>query len=209
MGRALSFAAALLVGASALTPSDSRPRSAMSFDDVLAARRSTRTFATRDLSEVEIERIVWAAQGITASAGGGRTAPSAGATYPLEIYVVTRAGVFHYDPAPHALARVRSGDRRAELARAAGGQSAVRDAAIDVVIAAVPERTAARYGARAERYVFIETGHVGQNVLLEAVALGLGAVPIGAFDDEQIAAAAGLETRERAVYLIAVGPVSN
>ncbi len=182
---------------------------ATTLDGALARRRSVRTFSSRALSPQEIGRLAWAAQGITDAPSGGRTAPSAGALYPIELYVVAPEGVFHWAPEKSALERRSPDDRRAVLARAAHGQDAVRDAGIDLVLAGVPARTARKYGARAERYVLLEAGHVAQNVLLEAVALGLGAVPIGAFDDAEVARAVGLAEGEEALYVVAVGSVAR
>ena len=135
----------------------------------------------------------------------GRTAPSAGATYPLELWAITAAGVQRYVPDAHALRLVRSGDIRSELADAALGQRFVADAPLIVVVAAVPSRTAARYGERAGRYVALEAGHAAQNLLLEAVALGLAGVPVGAFDDAAVARTVGLDVGEVAFYLVPIG----
>jgi SagB-type dehydrogenase family enzyme len=183
--------------------------SATTLDGALARRRSVRAFSSRGVSPQEIGRLAWAAQGITDAPSGGRTAPSAGALYPIELYVVAPEGVFHWAPEKNALERRSPDDRRAVLARAAHGQDAVRDAGIDLVLAGVPARTARKYGARAERYVLLEAGHVAQNVLLEAVALGLGAVPVGAFDDADVARAVGLAEGEEALYVVAVGSVAR
>lgn len=215
MPRPLSLAAALIGAASALTLSPSRSREASdgagatTLDDALARRRSVRSFSSRELTPHEIGRLAWAAQGISDASSGGRTAPSAGALYPIELYVVGPDGVFHYVPEKNALERSGAGDRRAQLARAAHDQEAVRRAGVDLVFAGVPARTARKYGARAERYVLLEAGHAAQNVLLEAVALGLGAVPIGAFDDTEVSRAVGLAPGEDALYVVAVGAVAR
>ncbi len=216
MPRPFSLAAALIGAVSALTLSPSRSREAteardrgMTLDDALARRRSVRSYATRVLTSQEIARLAWAAQGITDPATGGRTAPSAGALYPIELYVVRPDGVFHYDPEKDALERQAEGDRRGQLARAAYDQDAVRHAGVDLVLAGVPARTAKKYGTRAQRYVLLEAGHVAQNVLLEAVALGLGAVPIGAFDDARVSNTVGLAPGEEPLYVVAVGAVDR
>jgi SagB-type dehydrogenase family enzyme len=175
-----------------------------SLEEVLAERRSVREFLADPLSDEELGQLLWAAQGVT-DAEGRRTAPSAGALYPLELYAVTSAGVYHYDPATHSIATHRTGDHRRGLQTAALGQGSVGEAPVTFVIAAVYERTAVKYGDRAERYVHLEAGHAAQNVLLEAVALGLGAVPIGAFSDERVEALLELPPEERALYLIPVG----
>lgn len=155
-------------------------------EQAIARRRSVRDFAARALTTEQIGQLLWAAQGVTDRARGFRAAPSAGALYPLEVYVVDAAGVYRYAPDAHALALVRAHDQREPLARAAFDQAAVREAPVDLVIVAVVARTRARYGSRAERYVALEAGHAAENVLLEATALGLGAVPIGAFEDDEV-----------------------
>ena len=171
----------------------------------LTGRRSVREFAARGLSTAQVGQLLWAAQGVT-DREGRRTAPSAGALYPLELLVVLPEGSFRYLPAEHALAGVRDGDLRPVLRSAALGQEAVADAPLVVVIAAVPARTAAKYGdERAMRYVLLEAGHAAQNLLLEAVVLGLGAVPVGAFDDARVAAILGLGPGEVPLYLVPVG----
>ena len=167
-------------------------------------RRSVRDYGERDLTWSDIGQLVWAAQGVTNDAGL-RTAPSAGGIYPLELDAVTRNGVFRYLPAKHALLHRTSADVRAKLARAAYGQSWLANASCVFSIAAVTERTARRYGTRAERYVQLEAGHVTQNVLLMAAGLGLGGTPVGAFNDDAVARTLGLDTGEIPLYLVPVG----
>lgn len=177
----------------------------MSLEEALARRRSVREFAAKSLPEAVLGQLLWAAQGIT-HPDGLRTAPSAGALYPLEVYVVTAAGFYHYNPHSHALERRSGSDLRPALARAALEQESVREAGAVVVFAAVVERTARRYGpARTPRYVALEVGHAAQNMLLEATALGLGAVPIGAFHDADVQRALSLPKDEEPVYLVPVG----
>ncbi len=181
-----------------------RFRGAAALAEVVAARRSRREFARRALSAEELSALLWAGQGIT-SPDGRRAAPSAGALYPVMLAVADGRGVFRYRPADHALEQVLAGDRRPALAAAALGQACVAEAAACVVIAADPGRLRARYAGRSERYCLLEAGHVAQNLLLAATALGLSAVPVGAFDDEALHAAAGLEEGSQALYLVAVG----
>jgi len=176
----------------------------ISLEEALQRRRSVRAFADTPLSDAEIGQLLWAAQGATDDAGH-RTAPSAGALYPLELYVGTSNGLYHYDPVHHGLILHARGDRRTEMQAAGLYQEALGDAPAIFVIAAVYERTEVKYGARAPRYVHMEAGHAGQNILLEAVALGLAAVPMGAFDDERLAKALSLPGDERPLYLIPVG----
>ena len=181
-----------------------RPSGEMSVEETLAARRSVRSYQDEALSLTELAQLLWAAQGITAH-WGGRTAPSAGATYPLEVYAVVgevtglEAGVFHYRPDGHLLVRRKAGDLRGELASAALGQGWVREAPVSLVIAARYERTTGRYGERGVRYVHIEVGHVGQNIYLQAEALGLGTVIVGAFDDQDVKTLLGIEEEPLAI----------
>jgi SagB-type dehydrogenase family enzyme len=177
----------------------------VSLEEVLSQRRATREFIPGPLSERQLSQLLWAAQGITGSEGY-RTAPSAGALYPLEIYVVLPAGFYHYDPARHRLDRISAEDLRPALCRAALEQQAVREAEAVFVITAVYERTAQKYGtARGSRYVHLEAGHAAQNLLLEAVALGLGAVSMGAFHDAEVQKALSLPRNHEPLYLIPVG----
>jgi len=175
-----------------------------SLEETLARRRSVRSFSPRQLTAGEVGQLLWAAQGTT-DEQGHRTAPSAGASYPLELYALTAAGVFRYLPADHALRLVRAADARPELGAAALGQESVASAPLVLVITGVVARTAARYGSRAERYVWLEAGHAAQNVLLQAVALGLGAVPVGAFDDGRVREILGAPADEAPLYVIPVG----
>ena len=163
----------------------------MSLEETLATRRSVRQYTDEPLTDVQISQLLWAAQGITRE-GRGRTAPSAGGLYPLELYLVTARGVFHYRPESHDLEVMSGEDVRGPLSQAALGQEAVRDAPAVFVVTAVFQRTAAKYGDRAVRYVHLESGHAAQGLLLEAVALDLGGVPIGAFDDGGVRGALGL-----------------
>lgn len=177
----------------------------MSLEETLAQRRSLRQFAGRSLSQAELGQLLWAAQGIS-SPEGLRTAPSAGARYPLEVYVVLPEGVYHYQPQGHRLDLHLAGDQRAALHAVTLRQDAVLQAPAVLVIAAVYERTAERYGAeRTPRYVHMEVGHAAQNVLLQAVALGLGAVPVGAFYDEDVQQVLALPDDQAPLYLIPVG----
>jgi SagB-type dehydrogenase family enzyme len=177
----------------------------LSLETCLRQRRSIRSFTEEALSLDEIGQLLWAAQGIT-DERGLRAAPSAGALYPLEVYGVTREGVFHYDPGQHAIIARVDEDLRQSLSQAALGQEAIAEAPLIVVITAVYERTEGKYGSqRGPRYVHLEAGHVAQNVLLEAVALGLGAVPIGAFDDLRVQGVLGLPPEHLPLYLIPVG----
>jgi len=171
----------------------------------LWTRRSSRTFGPGEVSRTDIGQLVWAAQGINDPARGRRTSPSAGALYPLEIYVVTGQGVYHYLPDAHALERTVKRDVRRALSASALGQPCVRQAPLVMAVAGVVSRTQVKYGSRARRYVYMEAGHAAQNVLLMATGLGLGAVPVGAFDDDQVARVLELPPGHDALYLIPIG----
>lgn len=197
-------------GSTMITLPSPETKNTFPLDDALQFRRSVRDFKDEPITLVEAGRLLWAAQGIT-SLGGFRTAPSAGALYPLETYLVAgrveglEPGIYRYLPAKHGLVRTRSGDYRVELAKASLGQLWMARAAAMVAISAVPARTARRYGERGRRYVYMEVGHAGQNVSLEAVALGLGTVVVGAFSDEEVKRVLGLPDGEEPLYLMPVG----
>lgn len=177
---------------------------------LLQQRRSVRDFQDVSLSLSEIGQLLWAAQGIT-HPQGFRSAPSAGALYPLELYVVVgqveglAAGIYRYFPKEHRLIKSADGDQRKKLARAAHRQSWVSDAATVVVFAAVYERATWKYGKRGERYVHIETGHAAQNLFLQAESLGLGTVTVGAFDDDEVKAVLQLPDDVQPLILMPVG----
>ncbi len=187
-----------------------RTQSAYSLERALHERRSVRRFSPTALTLEQVSQLLWAAQGVT-HASGLRTTPSAGALYPLETYVVAgnvtglRPGVYRYLPQRHELAPAGRANARAALAAAAPGQTAVAEAPAVVALAAVEGRTTAKYGRRGIAYVEREAGHAAQNLLLQATALGLAGVPIGAFDDARVAAALGLAGDERPLYLIPLG----
>jgi SagB-type dehydrogenase family enzyme len=181
-----------------------RGKSHVSLEEALVHRRSVRDYTEKSLTWEEIGQLLWALQGIT-SDWGGRTAPSAGALYPLEVYVVSAEGVHHYLPQGHRMEVVSSSDVRQALWAPALLQNWVREAPAVFIIAAVYERTERKYGFRSERYVNLEAGHACQNLLLQAVALDLGAVPVGAFYDDQVQAALGLAADHKPLYLVPVG----
>lgn len=187
-----------------------RLKSAVSLEETLLQRRSAREYADEALTLEEVSQLLWAAQGVTAE-WGGRTAPSAGALYPLETYLVVgnvenlAPGVYKYKPERHELVKVKDDDVREELAEASLGQSWVKEGAIDIVIAAVYERTTRKYGDRGVRYVHMEAGHAAQNICLQATALDLGIVTVGAFHDEQVKNILGMARDETPLYVIPVG----
>lgn len=186
----------------------------VSLEQTLLHRRSVRSFKDGALSLAEISQLLWAAQGIT-DPSGKRTAPSAGALYPLEVYVVVGniegvpAGIYKYTPETHTLKKVLEGDFRPGLSQAALNQSSVLQAAIDIVITAIYERVTSKYGERGERFVHLEAGHAAQNVCLQVVALNLGAVTVGAFDDAGVKTVLGAAEGEEPLYILPVGRTSD
>lgn len=180
-----------------------RKKGEVSVEETLEQRRSKRSFVPKELSWEQISQLVWAAQGIVRR--GFRTTPSAGALYPLEVYLVTKEGVYHYQPESHELEPTLEGDVRSQLCRAALHQEFIEEAPVDIVIAAVYQRMEWRYRERAARYTHIEVGHAAQNIHLQAIALGLGSVPIGAFHDEQVQRVLSLPKNEQPLYIIPVG----
>lgn len=181
-----------------------RTRGPLSLEQALADRRSVRDFAPDPVTAADLAQLLWAAQGVT-SADGRRTAPSAGRTYPLELYAVTATAVLHYLPEGHRAETRPSADLRARLRAAAHDQPAITSAPLVVVVTAVESRTSARYGTRAGAFVEREVGHATQNLLLEATALSLAAVPIGSVDPTGAARVLGLPPDRTVRYLVPVG----
>lgn len=176
----------------------------VSLEEGIAGRRSHRKFAGKGLTLAQISQLLWAVQGITAP-DGRRSAPSAGALYPLEIYLVTKDGLFYYGPSDNILYVLSREDLRKELARASMGQRVVEYAPVSIIICAEYARVGVRYGNRAERYVHIEVGHAAQNLHLQATVLGLGSVPIGSFDDSAVKNLCLLPKEYEPLYIIPVG----
>lgn len=180
------------------------------YEELLWRRRSARAFTPKPLTLQHCAQLLWAAQGVSHPTGL-RTAPSAGALYPLEVLLVVGqvtgvdSGVYRYEPAGHALVAHLGGDQRAALARAAWGQAWVAQGAVVLVLNAVYQRTARKYGERAARYVHLEAGHAAQNVCVECTALGLGTVPVGAFDDDAVKRILRLPAECEPLYLMPVG----
>jgi SagB-type dehydrogenase family enzyme len=177
----------------------------LALEAVLAKRRSIRSFRDVKLELAHVSQLLWAAQGITGD-DGLRAAPSAGARYPIELYAVLPEGVFRYHPETHSMTQAIDRDIRRELCVAAQQQESIVEAPLTVAFAVVKTRTQSRYGkSRGERYVHLDVGHSAENVLLQAVSLGLGAVPIGAFDDAKVHEVLGLPADQEALYMIPVG----
>jgi SagB-type dehydrogenase family enzyme len=184
----------------------------MSVEEAISKRRSVRRFSAQPLTLEHLSQLLWSAQGITGT-GGRRAVPSAGATYPLEVFAVVgdhavpslAAGIYHYNVDSHSLSLHKKGDSRPEIAEAALGQSVITTCPVDIIICALYTRTAYRYGKRGETYVHIEVGHASQNISLQAVALGLATVMIGAFDDKAIRKILKVEEQIKPLYIIPVG----
>lgn len=198
-----------------------RVKGSVSLEETISRRRAVRKYRRDPLDLLQLSQILWSAQGITGTRGV-RAAPSAGATYPLEIFVVLseqgivaseprqslqelKAGIYHYEPDSHSLTLHKSSDLRSDLARAALDQEFILDAPVDIVICALYHRTSQRYGTRGERYVHMEVGHVGENIHLQTVALGLATVEVGAFRDEEVRQVLGIDEQIKPLYIMPVG----
>lgn len=187
----------------------------MSLEEALLERKSIRDYLDKDVPLEHLSQLLWAAQGITRE-WGGRTAPSAGATYPLELYVAVRRverlnpGIYRYAPRKHSLSLIKSGDFSDDLMQASLNQQWVKDASLNIVVTAEFSRTTSRYGTRGRQYVYLEAGHAAQNVYLQVAALELGGVVIGAFNDEAVQNVIGAPERHEPIYVIPVGfPLSS
>ncbi len=183
----------------------------MSIEETLKERRSIREYRDVPLSLQEIAQLAWSAQGVSDEVSGFRTAPSAGATFPMEIYLLITEvedvsdGVYRYNYDNHTLEKIIDGDLRRDLYDVALRQPSIIDAPVVMVITGVVARTEQRYGGRALRYVYMEAGHVAQNVYLQGVALNIGTVVIGAFDDDGVADVLQLEDGEHPLYIMPLG----
>jgi SagB-type dehydrogenase family enzyme len=184
----------------------------ISVEAAIKGRRSVREYANEPVTLEELSQLLWAAQGITGKSRG-RAAPSAGATYPLELYAVVERvlgldpGIYHYLPKEQSLECLMSGSYGCALSAGALNQPAVKGAAVNLIFAAVYERTVARYGERGIRYVHIDVGHAAENVYLQCRGIGLGTVAVGAFDDEKVKDALRLKKEESPVYILPVGRI--
>lgn len=184
--------------------------SKVSVEEALQKRRSIRDYKNEPLTLAEVSQLLWAAQGIT-NRKGFRTAPSAGALYPLEVYIVAGhvtdlpEGIYKYRPHGHELRLIVEGDKRGELSAAALGQECIRNGAAVIILSAVYERTTRKYGNRGIQYVHMEIGLAAQNVYLQAVSLNLGTVSVGAFYDEKVKKVIRMNDNEQPLCLMPVG----
>jgi SagB-type dehydrogenase family enzyme len=183
-------------------------------EKALLERRSVRSYRDVALTLGQLGQLLWSAQGIT-DPSGKRTAPSAMALYPLEVYAVVGnvkgvlPAVYKYRPQSHELIKTLDGDRRKALSQAATGQASVSQGAIDIVITAVYERTTRQFGERGIRFAQLEAGHAAQNICLQAVALKLGTVTVGAFNDDEVKTALELSGDETPLYIMPVGKTGD
>ncbi len=190
-----------------------KKKGGLSVEEAIHSRRTCRNFTDRPLSLDALAQLLWSGQGITDRNGFLRTVPSAGALYPLDLYVVvgTRgveglaAGVYRYVPASHQMEKITSGDLRNDVAAASLGQSWMARAPVSFIITAEYKRSAIKYGSRAERYCAMEVGHAGQNIFLQAEALGLAAGIVGAFDDDRLVQVLNIPRSHRPLAVMPVG----
>lgn len=186
----------------------------VSIEETLLKRRSIRSYKSEPLAIAEISQLLWSAQGVT-NKKGFRTAPSAGALYPLEVYIAAGnvtdldAGIYKYYPHRHEIVNTVKGDKRSELCRAGLGQSSIKNAPAVMVFCAVFERVTGSYGKRGIQYVHMEVGHAIQNVCLQAISLGLGSVIIGAFNDYDVKEVMNFELDEHPLLILPVGKLKN
>jgi len=183
--------------------------------DAIRARRSVRSYGARDVTLLELSQLLWAGQGITCEKDGRqfRAAPSAGALYPIETYAAARKvhsvppGLYHYEVESRSLALIKPGDQGLECAEAALGQEMCAEAALLLIWIAVVGRSARKYSQRAYRYIYLDAGHLAQNVALACVALDLGCCMVGALFDDELNAILGVDGRDETVlYMAAIGP---
>ncbi len=177
----------------------------LSLEETLWQRKSTRAFSDKVLTTKQIGQLLWAAQGVNRTANQHRTAPSAGGTYPLEIYYIVADGVYHYLPDEHAAVQVQSGNVWNALSKEGLSTNSAYDAPCVFVISAVIERTYSKYKEEAERYVYLEGGHAAQNLLLQLIPLGLGGVPNGSVLTPKAKDILGIPKEEKPIYILAVG----
>jgi SagB-type dehydrogenase family enzyme len=186
----------------------------MTLEDAILKRRSVREYTSRPLTILELSQLLFSAQGVTGEAYGTllRTAPSAGALYPIEVYAIVnsvdglRKGIYHYSVRDHSIALIREGEFGKSAMNGALKQEMMRDAGVVFVISAIFDRVRSKYGERGYRYAYMEAGHVSQNIYLQATSLGLGSVVVGAFIDDDINELIGVDgKKEAAIALHAVG----
>jgi SagB-type dehydrogenase family enzyme len=180
----------------------------IALEKAIAERRSVREYSEDEITQDELSMLLWAGSGIT-DESGFRTAPSAGALYPIDLYIVPNrvenisCGMYRYVPQDHELVLVKEGQFAEKIYELSYNQGYVKNAGVIILLAATPERTTAKYGEEGKKYVLMEAGHIAQNILLQAVSLDLGAVPIGGFDKSGVSEL--LELESEVVYMVLVG----
>jgi SagB-type dehydrogenase family enzyme len=186
----------------------------LSVEKAIANRRSQRDFTGETMSLPELSHLLRYSSGLTDKRQGSRAAPSAGATYPIEVYAIANnieglaRGIYHYLIPSHELELLREGDFRNEMSRAALQEIMFKQANVIIALSAVFQRTQQRYRERAQRYICFEAGHIAQNTYLIATSMGLGACAIGAFYDNEFNRLLGLDGKNESVlYLLAVGKI--
>ncbi len=177
----------------------------MSVEESIYHRRSERSFLPNELTMEQISQLLWSAQGITDKSWGFRAAPSAGSLYPLTLYIMKKDGVFKYIPDGHKLIQITGEDRRPSIVRASLAQTFIGDAPLVIVVCGNFRIVEAKYGQRAYRYLNMEVGHAAENIHLQAVAMGMVSVPVGAFWDDVVAKTLDLPDTQDPFYLIPVG----
>ncbi|MFH0812333.1 MAG: SagB/ThcOx family dehydrogenase [Pseudomonadota bacterium] len=186
----------------------------MPLEEAIEKRRSVRNYSRKALSLAQLSQILFAAQGVTGTIYGHliRSAPSAGALFPIEVYAVVNKveglspGIYHYNVQEHALEMLNAGDYRNQITDAGLKQDMLGEANVTFVLSAIFDRTRHKYGERGFRYIYMEAGHISQNIYLQAVSLGLASVSVGAFLDDKVNQLIGIDGRKEAViYLHAVG----
>lgn len=177
----------------------------VSFEEALTKRRSVRLFATKPLESEHIGQLAWAGQGITEPQRGLRTAPSAGETYPIDLYFATQEGLFVYRPAEHSMEQTSDQDIRGRLAAAASMQESVATAGCNIIVAGSVRKLTSRFRTKARTYMLLEAGHIAQNIQLQAVCLDLGSVTIGGFNTREVGRICRLPRGMEPIYIICVG----
>jgi SagB-type dehydrogenase family enzyme len=185
----------------------------VSVEEAIKHRRTIRSYLSKPLTLEQFSQIFWAAQGITGDRGYKRSAPSGGALYPMDIYGIVgdngvkglKAGIYHYDPHQHAASLITEGDLRKDVAKAALSQMWTARAPLNLVITSEYSRITSKYGTRGERYAMIEAGHIGQNIFLQAEALGLRAGIVGAFHDKDVNRVMKINRAHESLLIMPVG----
>ncbi len=191
--------------------------SGLTVEEAIKKRRSVRSYSDKPLTQAQLSQLLFAAQGITYSKNDieKRSAPSSGATYPYEIYFVANRvdglekGIYHYLPAQHEIELVKKGDFVQKLVVICANQEFIAGAACCFILSAVPKRTVSVYGDRGYIYIFMEAGHISQNIYLEATSMNLGTVSVGAFNQDSMKGLLGLEGEESPIYVQPIGAIKE